>query len=232
MLFDLDDTLFDHHHACRAGLAEIRRQDSRWVRHSAEELQVEYSRVLEAIHPDVLGRKLTSEAARILRFQQLARWSGFEIDEDEAAGISTDYRRRYLAARRAVPGAREVLDRIRGRATIGVVTNNQVAEQHDKVRTIGIEGRIDFLVISEGVGVSKPHPRIFRIALAQAKAGPEEAVMIGDSWTSDVRGALRAGIRPIWFNRFGLDAPLDAAVPTIRSYRPLGNLTRLLPRPA
>ncbi|EQD70615.1 HAD-superfamily hydrolase, subfamily IA, variant 1, partial [mine drainage metagenome] len=71
---------------------------------------------------------------------------------------------------------------------------------------------------------------IFRIALRKAKARPEEAVMIGDSWGSDVRGALGAGIRPIWFNRFHRPMPESLDVPEIDSYTPVGGLTRLLPR--
>lgn len=230
VLFDLDDTLFDHDRACRSGIAYLRRRDARWSTRSTEELHAQYSRQLEMIHPRVVAGVLSSEDARLLRFHRLARWCGFELDDVEAARFSQEYRVRYLRARRSVPGARAVLDHLQGRATVGVVTNNQVAEQHDKIRTIGIGGRIDFLVISEDVGVSKPDPRIFRIALARGKARPREAVMIGDSWGSDVRGALGAGIRPIWFNRFHRPAPEPANVPEIDSYVPIGALTGLLPR--
>jgi putative hydrolase of the HAD superfamily len=198
---------------------------------SAEELHAEYSRVLEVIHPEVVAGDLSPGEGRRLRFHRLARYCGFDLGEPGAARASEVYRSRYLRARRSVPGVRAVLDRLQGQTTIGVVTNNLVAEQHDKIRAIGLEGRLDFLVISEGVGVSKPDPRIFRIALARAKSRPKEAVMIGDSWTSDVRGALGAGIRPIWFNRFHRRPPEPANVPSIDSYAPVGALTRLLPRP-
>lgn len=231
VLFDLDDTLFDHHRACRAGIADLRGRDPRWAEHTIDELHAEYARELDAIHPQVLAGRLTLEEARLLRFHRLARWCGFELDRAGAERFSSEYRGRYLQTRYAVPGARAVLDRLHGRVTIGVVTNNQVAEQHDKIRVIGIEGRIDFLVISEEVGVSKPDARIFQIALAQAKARPEDAVMIGDSWTSDVRGALGAGIRPIWFNRFHRPAPEQVEVSEIDSFTPATLLTRMLPRP-
>ncbi|MFZ0699446.1 MAG: HAD family hydrolase [Thermoplasmata archaeon] len=230
VLFDLDDTLFDHDRSCRMGIAYLRRRDARWAARSTEELHAEYSRELGAIHPHVVAGTLSLDEARLLRFHRLARFCGFEIDEAEAARSSEEYRWRYLQARRTVPGARAVLDRLQGQSAIGVVTNNQVAEQHAKIRAIGLEDRLDFLVISERVGVSKPDPRIFQIALARAKARPEEAVMIGDSWASDVRGALGAGIRPIWFNRFHRTAPERADVPVIDSFVPVGTLTGLLAR--
>ncbi len=232
VLFDLDDTLFDHDHACRSGIARVRRGDARWDGHSAKELHAEYSRLLEALHPQVVAGVLTSEEARLERFRGLARCCGFEIDRDEAAEFAQEYRAQYRRARRAVPGARAVLERLHGRVTIGVVTNNRVEEQHDKIRTIGIDRRIDFLVISEAVGYSKPDPRIFRIALAEADAEAAQAVMIGDSWPSDVLGAKSAGIRASWFNRLRQRAPEAVDVPTIESYAPIGAFTRLLTRGA
>jgi putative hydrolase of the HAD superfamily len=232
VLFDLDDTLFDHDHACRSGIARVRRGYARWGGHAAPQLYAEYSRQLEALHPKVLAGVLSTAEARLERFHGLARWCGFEIDRSEAAGFAQQYRQQYLRARRAVPGARAVLERLHGRVTIGVVTNNRVEDQHDKIRAIGIDRRIDFLVISEAVGCSKPDPRIFRIALAEAGAEAEEAAMIGDSWVSDVMGARGAGIPAIWFNRLHQRAPEPVDVPTIESYAPIGTLTRLLARGA
>lgn len=230
VLFDLDDTLFDHTGACRAGLAHLRHRDARLQRRSTDALLREYSRLLETIHPEVLAGALGTEEGRLLRFHRLARWCGFEIDGDEAAQLSEEYRERYLRARRAIPGARAMLDRLRERTAIGIVTNNQTAEQHDKIRAIGLDGRLDFLVVSEAAGVAKPDPRIFRLALRKAKARPQHAVMVGDSWGSDVRGALGAGIRPIWFNRFHRPTPEPLDVPAFDSYRPVGGLTRLVAR--
>ena len=83
------------------------------------------------------------------------------------------------------------------------------------------------LVVSEEAGVSKPHPRIFEIALERAGAAAAEAVMLGDSWTNDVEGARAAGIRAVWFNRDGRDAP-DPAVPVVRSLQPSAETWRVI----
>ena len=94
----------------------------------------------------------------------------------------------------ARPRRRRLLERLHGRTVLGVVTNNQIAEQEEKVAHFGLNDVIDFLVVSEGVGVSKPDPRIFSLALDRAAAEPGEAVMIGDSWENDILGARGAGI--------------------------------------
>jgi putative hydrolase of the HAD superfamily len=112
-----------------------------------------------------------------------------------------------------------VLERLRGRTVVGVVTNNEVAEQERKLDHLHLRPFIDFMIVSEGVGVSKPDPGIFLLALEKAKALPEETVMIGDSWTSDVMGARNAGIRPVWFNRFHLARPAPWPVRELDSFR-------------
>jgi HAD superfamily hydrolase (TIGR01549 family) len=135
---------------------------------------------------------------------------------DLATRTATAYRTGYIQARRSVPGARPFLETIRQRATVVIVSNNLLHEQQEKLRDCRLDGYIDVLVVSEEVGVSKPDARIFEIALERAGAGPQEAVMIGDSWANDVEGARSAGIRAVWFNRDGRPSP-DPAVPVLRS---------------
>lgn len=63
----------------------------------------------------------------------------------------------------------------------------------------------------------KPHRSIFETALAAARVGADEAVMVGDSLKADVHGALAAGLDAVWLRRFGDDSPdRPARVPLIR----------------
>jgi HAD superfamily hydrolase (TIGR01509 family) len=113
----------------------------------------------------------------------------------------------------------------------GVVTNNVAAEQRLKIAACGFGPLLDAVVISEEAGATKPDPRIFRMALDQLGCEALEAVMIGDAWDTDITGALAAGIRPIWFNRFGAESP-DRSVTELRSLVPLTSvLSVLFPSP-
>jgi FMN phosphatase YigB (HAD superfamily) len=57
-------------------------------------------------------------------------------------------------------------------------------------------------VIDSGVvGVAKPDPAIFALALAQTGGAPADAIHVGDSWAADVEGALAAGWRAVWYGR-------------------------------
>ena len=65
-------------------------------------------------------------------------------------------------------------------------------------------------------GYLKPHPSIFRAALAQARVGAADAVMVGDSLTHDVRGAEGVGMRGILLARGGA-AEVEPGIAVIRS---------------
>jgi len=219
VFFDMDDTIFDHSLTCRAALARLRASEPRLRGPSLNALWHEYSRLLEMVHPDVLAGRLTVQEARVERFRRLARLAGRDVSSETAAELSRHYRANYQQLRRMVPGARRVLERLQGRAVVGIVTNNEVAEQEEKLDHFGLRPLVNFMVVSAGVGVAKPDPEIFRLALARAGTRPEETVMVGDSWTSDVAGARAAGILPVWFNRFHLARPEPWPVPELDSFR-------------
>jgi FMN phosphatase YigB (HAD superfamily) len=64
------------------------------------------------------------------------------------------------------------------------------------------------------VGVAKPEPRIFEIALEQlGVSAPRLAIHVGDSWAADVEGALAAGWKPIWYRSRAGKPSSDADVP-------------------
>ena len=86
-------------------------------------------------------------------------------------------------------------------------------------------------------GFMKPHPSIFQAALQQLRVTPGEAVMVGDSVSQDIEGALKAGMRAILLHRSETPAPRaqelrDRGVPIIRSLRELNDLLFEQPPPS
>ena len=219
VLLDLDDTLFDHSYTARAALAAVRRDSGALRGRSLNQVWEEYLVLLDAIHPDVLAGRISLEDARRERFRRLAVFCGADLSPAEARDLSQLYRAAYQNERRAVPGARALLERLHGRTTVAIVSNNRLREQDEKLAYLGLRGWIDVLVVSEEVGVPKPDPRIFEVALERAGAAAADAVMFGDSWTSDVLGARSAGVPAVWFNRFRLPNPEPGAVREVRSLR-------------
>jgi putative hydrolase of the HAD superfamily len=82
-----------------------------------------------------------------------------------------------------------------------VVTNGTVQQQERKLRHTGLDREVAGWVISEGAGIRKPDPEIFRFAAAQAGQPLDGAWMIGDSAEADIAGARNAGLPAIWLDR-------------------------------
>ncbi|MGZ8734158.1 MAG: HAD family hydrolase [Acidimicrobiia bacterium] len=66
---------------------------------------------------------------------------------------------------------------------------------------VGVE--VGTLIDSGAVGVEKPDPRIFRLALDALDADPDHTAYVGDMPLFDVVGARRAGLRPLLMDPFG-----------------------------
>lgn len=124
------------------------------------------------------------------------------LDEVEQSQIIAVLRAGTLAELRPTPGVIEALDRARDAGYQPyIVTNGNVAQQQGKVAKLGLASHVAGMTISEGVGIAKPDPEIFRIAVREAGGTLAGAWMIGDSAASDIEGAAAAGLDSIWLRR-------------------------------
>lgn len=123
-----------------------------------------------------------------------------------------------------VPDFLHTLERA-GIAT-ALVTNSSMRAQTEKLRVVDLDSAFTAIIISGEVGVAKPNPTIFRIALERLQLRASDVWHIGDSLSTDVAGAQAAGIRSVWLNRGGRS--LDSAYPQpdlqVRSLREISVL--------
>jgi HAD superfamily hydrolase (TIGR01549 family) len=232
VLFDLDDTLFDHRGCSRDALGAVRSCHESLDAMPIEELEQIHSTLLEQLHGDVMLGVVPLEDARRERFRRLLDAAGVRASDDLVEQTAVAYRDRYREVRRAVRGAAALLAVVRTRARVGIVSNNLFEEQLDKLRICGLDRLIDALIVSERAGVSKPAPAIFAAALDRLQCRPDEAVMIGDSWAADIIGARAAGIRPIWFNPLGQPPEEGAAIDQLHSLEPTAAVLEVIFRDA
>ena len=85
---------------------------------------------------------------------------------------------------------------------------------------LGLDRFLDFTLASGAVGLAKPDPALFRLALSRAGVKAEDAVMVGDSLRADVEGARSAGMEGVLLARprdavEGVDQADDHAVPAL-----------------
>jgi HAD superfamily hydrolase (TIGR01549 family) len=98
---------------------------------------------------------------------------------------------------RADPTALQVLATLRESKTLALISNfDHPSHAYEVLRETGLDRYFETVVISGEVGVKKPNPEIFRIALRATNLSAEEVVYVGDT-QDDVDGAKAAGIRPI-----------------------------------
>ncbi len=104
---------------------------------------------------------------------------------------------------------------------LGVVSNaeGQVARDLDNA---GYRDLFEIVVDSHVVGVEKPDPAIFQIAIEKMKVRPEATIFVGDVPSVDVAGARAAGITPILLDRYDLFVDWD--VIRLRTTRELADL--------
>ena len=200
VLFDLDDTLFDHRICARTALTTLYEAYDAFRNRPFADVERLHASFLEALHVRVTSGELPLEQARRERFRRLFAAVGVTPGDDVVAEAAETYRGGYMKIRRAIAGAAGLLAAVSHRCQVGIVSNNLLEEQQGKLRQCGLDRFIDELVVSEETGMSKPDPRIFQIALDRLGRRADEVVMVGDSWAADVLGARAAGIRAIWFN--------------------------------
>jgi putative hydrolase of the HAD superfamily len=105
--------------------------------------------------------------------------------------------------------------------SLGIISN--AGDNKDVVQLVEkfeIDPFFDFVLTSAACGWRKPHPRIFKLALAHWGYSPAEAVMVGDRLEADVAGANQAGIFSIWARRY-------ARIPAVARPRPDAQVEQL-----
>lgn len=83
------------------------------------------------------------------------------------------------------------------------VISNSDGRVEGELQRAGLCEYLEFVIDSANVGVEKPHPEIFEIALSRAQVKPEEALYVGDTYATDVGGAQLAGLRGVLLDRVG-----------------------------
>ncbi len=134
------------------------------------------------------------------------------LAEELAETFAAQRRARHIVFPDAEPALRDLRDGYR----LALVTNGAPDLQREKLRGSRLGGLFEAVIVSGEVGVGKPDPRVFALALEQLGVRPDEAVMVGDNPARDTVGAQRAGIKAVLIERPGLSRDLTGITPDAR----------------
>ena len=93
-----------------------------------------------------------------------------------------------------------ILNTLSARYRLAIVSNGLAAYTWGCLKYNELLDFFPVRIISEEVGLEKPDPKIFWLALERLKVGPSRAIMVGNILQEDILGARNAGIRSIWIN--------------------------------
>ena len=221
VFLDLDDTLLDFHKA--EAVALTRTFDRLGLPHTPEIL-ARYS-AINLRHWELLEEgRLTREQVLVGRFRQLFGELEVNADPRAAQACYEDY---LSQGHWFIPGAPELLETLAPRYQLYLASNGTTVVQQGRIQSAGIAHYFQGIFLSQQIGADKPSPAFFDACFAQIPDFDRaQAVLVGDSLTSDMRGGLAAGIRTCWFNPH--HKPPRAGIPVDREIDALSQLPGVL----
>ncbi len=220
VLFDLDDTLLDFHHA---EAVAIRRTLAAVGASATDETVARYSAINDAYWKRLEKGELTRIQVLTGRFAQLFKELGMDFLPDEAWHI---YEKNLSKGHWFIEGAEDLLKILAPRYTLCLVSNGTASVQDKRIKSAGIARYFEEIFISQRVGVNKPAAAFFDHCFATLPhLDRTRTVIVGDSLTSDILGGRNAGIRTCWFNPHHLppreDIPADYQISALAELPPL-----------
>ncbi|MFD0022579.1 HAD family hydrolase [Streptomyces sp. NPDC058382] len=199
VLWDVDDTLFDHTTASSAGMSGHL---------AAEGLPDGYTTAEDAV--DAWQRLTRRHWARFSagetdwpgqRRDRARDFLGRPLEDAEADAWFERHIAHYEAAWALFDDTVPVLDALAGTYRHAVLSNSAQDQQHRKLTVLGVRDRFESLLCAAELGVSKPDARAFLASCEALALPPAEVVYVGDEPDIDAGGAVAAGLTGIWLDR-------------------------------
>ena len=142
--------------------------------------------------------KVTQKALKYARLKDSFDALNFKITDDLIHLLAKQYLDNLSNYNTLFEGTMELLDYLKPRYELHIITNGFSEIQEAKLKNSGIFSYFNQLITSEFVAVKKPNPKIFFYALQKANAYTYESVMIGDNLEADIFGAQNIGLATIY----------------------------------
>lgn len=204
IFLDLDDTILNF----TAGEAKALSEALRAVGSQPTQAILDRYHVINQLHWQMLeAGRLTRAEVKTRRFDQLFRELGLPLSGDAVCEL---YEHQLSLQHELIPGAQALLDALSPKYDLYLASNGSATVQNARLDAAGIRPYFRGIFISEELGADKPSQAFFDACFAAIPGfRREDAIMVGDSLTSDICGGRNAGLRTIWFAPHGAPAPND-----------------------
>jgi len=202
LLFDADNTLLDFNKGERCALMEVL-TDSPLA--FSDEVYEVYHKINDDLWKKLEMGEIERSRLRVARFEQLFEHYGFN---DDICGEMIDSKFLSVMSEQAyiIDGVYEVLEELSSKYELYLVTNASVAIQKKRLSKTEFDKYFKKYYISEEIGAHKPQKEFFE-AVINDIGDPDRSryLVIGDSLTSDIKGAVDSGLRCCFYNPEGIE---------------------------
>lgn len=205
VVFDLDDTLCSYWEAAKAGMHHA------FVKHAPsgftpEQLQAAWSTAYVPFVKEVKGehwypiylKKGHITRAELMRRALVGLGIESQLHADELGEAYGAYRDARLEL---FPESEQVLQTLKGKVNLGLITNGPADVQRQELETLGIEHYFDMIVIEGEMGYGKPSPDVFNHVRETLGATKDQILMVGNSYAHDIRPPIELGWKTAWIRR-------------------------------
>jgi len=205
VFFDLDHTLWDFDKNSEMAFDRIFK--NRFPEIKIQDFIAKYAPINQECWKLYQNDKITHLELRYNRLKFSFDALNIDISDENINQIANDYIEFLTDNNHLFDGAIEVLDYLRPKYRLHIITNGFANVQDKKINNALLSGYFQTITNSELAGVKKPNSIIFDYAVNVAKASKQNSVMIGDCLDADVNGALNAGLDAIFFNDKKITVP-------------------------
>lgn len=220
VFLDLDDTILDFQKSERVAIRKT--FEILGVPHSPEVIE-RYIEINVSLWQALERGELTRDGVLHGRFERLYGELGITRSAKESQLL---YQSLLAKEYDFLPGGKELLLALKesGRYRLYMATNGIPEVQEPRIEKSGVGEFFDGVFISERIGYQKPDKRFFDACFERIEGfKKEEAIIVGDSLSSDIKGGINAGILTCHFN------PKDKPYSKIKPDYKIKNLSELIP---
>ena len=195
LFLDLDDTILDFHKAERIAL-------SKTLQHfgiePTEYVLIRYHLINKSCWERLEKGELTREQVLVQRYALLFQELGLTCDP---AAVTALYTKNLAIGHYFLPGAEEAVASLSKKYRLFLASNGTAYVQAGRMTSANLYRFFEKVFVSQEIGHNKPSKAYFDACFAQIPDfDRDQAIIVGDSLTSDIRGGINAGIKTVWVN--------------------------------